>query len=115
MFGVEQEPVFHNSVGDESTRAVFQRVPLRPQAAFGAATMFHSLVEGKKVRGKQRFASLVGIPSDEEGKAPVKIIRLLRTVSEVIDLSNRKRLPSKYAIWRLPLSLIRRSSRNLSG
>lgn len=90
VFGVEQELTFHNAVGKDSTLAVFQRVPLRAQAAFGAATMFHSLVEEKKVRAKKRCAALVEIPSDEEAKMPLKIIRLLRRVSEVVDLSNSK-------------------------
>lgn len=91
VFGVEQELVFHNAVGVEENLAVFQRVQLRQQAALGAATMFHSMIEEKKVRGKKRCASLVEIPPDDDAKAsPVKVIRMLRRVSEVIDLANGK-------------------------
>lgn len=107
VFGVEQILTFNWGLGHETEEnekgnrnghadqqhldAVFQRVPLKQQFVFGTAAMFYSLQDAKKIRGKNRCASLVLVPEEEKDKpSVVKSLRTLSKVSEVIDLSDER-------------------------
>lgn len=91
MFGVEQDMNFNYAIASESPHVLFQRVPIRQQSVFGTAAMFDCVVSSKKIQSKRHCASLIDVPPEDQGKPSVnKALRMLRKVSEVVNLSDRE-------------------------
>ena len=90
VFGVSQQLTFNYAIVPESTVAVFQRVPLRQQSVMSAATMFHSVVHSHSITDQARCGAIVDVTDEEREKpAVVRMLRTLRKVAKVVDLSDR--------------------------